>query len=630
MVGVIRRMSSSLLDLAIDLINDAKGSDSKNALYLLEQVKEIAIHRDRSILFEVYSSIIDDFMLRPSVPIRKFLVSFAAEAMAFDKESAYRHFLGLLYFLLDDESESLQILVTKEFMKYRSELIMLIASRSTAAATAAAAATTGESLSNDPKQHWQQLCAVTARLSDPLTAKGSSVQPPCSDRRAVQCLRLLEAVAVFGIPEELQTAAAAKADPRLAARSRDPRLRRGVKQPEPSAVAAMATAAAAAATAAAAAASLTADAVGAGAGGAATGNVNLKAEQIPLHHPFINRNELTAAAQDVYARMLQWAGSGGPEGAPFSAMVMVQLLHSLMSIASARQQHAIAVADALVRFIATGTSSGGDAVVAGGGEAQQKQMKDMAPDDRLNLARAVHRFLRAAAHAADPEGKLQKLRVSVTVLEAMTGVGQKRSLTAAGGAAAAAAATEVAAPPERGDEDDEDTSEAQSRRSSAIAAVNAAEARLQSLSKLAAAVGPASAAAGGKKAATAARKGAAGGKEHVVVAENTELSAELAPQAQQLVQAANMKLTNVVVSEKAANALSLQAIPQQEKDCAVLAEGTLCRLLEGYPVMEESGDAVGASIAQIALVLWMAIASVCRADVGMLVMIDCVLGDVML
>ena len=44
----------SLHDLAIDLMNDAKGAKNVAAkLYNLEQIKEIAFHRDVSILSEL-------------------------------------------------------------------------------------------------------------------------------------------------------------------------------------------------------------------------------------------------------------------------------------------------------------------------------------------------------------------------------------------------------------------------------------------------------------------------------------------------------------------------------------------------------------------------------------------------
>ena len=58
----------SLLDLAIEKINEAKNTrDAQSKLFLLEQVKEIIFHRDKSILTEVAPDVIE-LMVDRSTP----------------------------------------------------------------------------------------------------------------------------------------------------------------------------------------------------------------------------------------------------------------------------------------------------------------------------------------------------------------------------------------------------------------------------------------------------------------------------------------------------------------------------------------------------------------------------------
>lgn len=249
----------SLHDLAIDLINDAKGGKTVGQkLYFLEQIKEIVFHRDTSILSEIAPDLINDFMVERSSPIRKFLVSFAAEWLQFDFTAATPLLLTLYGFFLASEGGdgSLRQIVTELTKIYDRVVIhitdMPIKTRG------------GGSNVPDPKSYWGSLRSIVSRLIDMIS----------SDRTEflrTQSLKLAASMILFGLPAEKL--------------SSDPRLAKSRPQ-----------------------------------GG--DSSRTLSAADIPLHHPFINRNDLEQEAESIFSKMLLWASKGGPQGHPFSPSQM--------------------------------------------------------------------------------------------------------------------------------------------------------------------------------------------------------------------------------------------------------------------------------------------------------------------
>lgn len=416
---------SSLLELAIDLINDAKGGkDAQSKLYLLEQVKEIVFHRDKSILKDIIPSILD-FMVEKAVPIRKYLIRFGEDSMAQDPSVSFPYYLNLCNFLAADSNDNVLSLLVKGFLKYYDTILMSI--------VAMPIQQKAQGLS-DPKQLWQIMMALTSKFNDFIATNKS-------DGLKGQCLRFLESQMTFGLPSP----APAAADPRLA--RKDPRLARAGRG-------------------------------GAGAANvpaAAAGSTSKNADEIPLHHPFISRNEVQSVAEDHFTRILLWASKGGPQNHPFSPTLMSVLGQVISNVATSRLKNATPAAMALVTMIQ-----------GKGGVCQE-----MSGMDREHLARAVHRLLRAAtAYTADPEGVMPKLRAAVAVLEAMGldagkgGAGdasgdsmlKKRGRGAAESAdgTTEAALSTVAA----GDEDENEEALAQ-LRSSAAAAIDAAEQKMK-------------------------------------------------------------------------------------------------------------------------------------------------------
>ena len=142
--------SSSLLDFAVDLINDAKSAqDSKKKLYLLDQVitllnsfhwetpddfdsyhvqvKEIVLHREKAIMKDLAPTIFD-FMSDKTMQIRKFLIKFSSDAMTVPEHMPliFPSFLNLVVFLMHDASDGLLLLIVKEFHKFYDKMIMAI------------------------------------------------------------------------------------------------------------------------------------------------------------------------------------------------------------------------------------------------------------------------------------------------------------------------------------------------------------------------------------------------------------------------------------------------------------------------------------------------------------------------
>lgn len=122
-------MSISLLDVAVDLINDAKGAESKTKLYLLEQAKEIVLHREKSIMRDLAPTLFD-FMIDKNVAVRKFLIKFSSDSMTIPEHMPliFPSFLNLVNFLMHDANDSMLILIVREFQKFYEKIIMSIVS----------------------------------------------------------------------------------------------------------------------------------------------------------------------------------------------------------------------------------------------------------------------------------------------------------------------------------------------------------------------------------------------------------------------------------------------------------------------------------------------------------------------
>jgi hypothetical protein len=142
----------------------------------------------------------------------------------------------------------------------------------------------------------------------------------------------------------------------------------------------------------------------------------LSSDNVPLHHAFINRNELEQEAEDIFKKMLLWATRGGPQGFPFTPGQMSLLGQAIARIASQRPRKA------------SGGAGGDD---EGRGSFAAKALiflltgknnvcKEMSGASRESLAKATHGLLRSPfSSMADPDGLVGKLRGALTSLEAL-------------------------------------------------------------------------------------------------------------------------------------------------------------------------------------------------------------------
>ena len=391
---------SSLRDLAIDLINDAKGAKTAAALFNLEQVKEIMFHRDTSILSELAPDVINDFMVERSTAMRRFLVHFAALWMQHDFTAALPVSLSMYSFLLASDSSdgSLRQIAHELTFRYdRSVMHIVGLPVKTRTGTGA-----------DPKSYWNSLRSIVTRLTDMISSDRA-------ERLRAESLRLAEKMVLFGLPAEQVSL-----DPRLA-RSR------------------------------------------AAAAGGADGN-KAGAANIPLTHPFINRNDLEQEAEALFSKMLLWASKGGPQGHPFTPAQMSLLGSMVANIAALRLKKSGNAATALAVLL----------------QGKGNMCAAMTGADRDQLARSIQVMLRAAYAQADPDNLMGKLR---TALDALVALGT--DATAAASSSSSLLTKRDRDEPDEPDDDDDDPANAgavtaelgqtaAALRASAIAAVDAA------------------------------------------------------------------------------------------------------------------------------------------------------------
>jgi NACalpha-BTF3-like transcription factor len=191
-----------------------------------------------------------------------------------------------------------------------------------------------------------------------------------SEELRENCLLLLEQDILFGI----QVGGSQTTDPRLSRKVVDPRLQRGSKEVQATSL----------------------------------GTV----EEIPLHHPFLSRSEISKESEDWFMKLVLWANKGGPQGSTFTSHLLSVVAQLIASIGSARPNFSINSAQSL-SFLMSG---------------KHPFVQGMSKFDRENLVRATHRLLRSASvYVSDPEGHMQKLRSAVSIFETTSNMTSEES-----------------------------------------------------------------------------------------------------------------------------------------------------------------------------------------------------------
>jgi hypothetical protein len=352
-------MSSLLGHVLIDFLNTAKSlTDAKAKLFQLEQIQEILLYQEKD-LIPTYASEVFDFMTDKSVPIRKFLIRFACSCFREHPEAVVEHLVYLFSFLSNDLNDSVVSILAQDLSKILPKVTITISKLTSSVKNL-----------QDIKQLWNNFKSLLFRLFDLL----SSLR---SDNLRSNILKLLQEQILFCLP-----ATTVISDPRLV-RKNDPRLNRASNTQT-----------------------------------IAEGT----AEEIPLHHPFVNRNELTREGEDLFSRILFWVSKGGPQNFLFSPTLLSTLGQVLASIAFFRPSCGLKAAQGL-SILLSGKGSG--------------SINSLSKSEREELARSIHRFLRSAnVHTKDPEEQIQKLRTAVSSFEDFEdidglGVGHKRNYSEA-------------------------------------------------------------------------------------------------------------------------------------------------------------------------------------------------------
>ncbi len=228
---------TSLQDLVTDYINDAKSAqDSQSKLFVLEQIKEVVLHRDVSIIKNVAAGIFD-LIVDKSISVRLFLLKLGSQLMKVDGASVFPYFLNMVHFLVSDTNEKVLLAVSKDFQHYHNKLVSLIS-------TMPIAVTKTTQTLTDPRYLWQQFKTIKSRLHEFITSTRS-------DALKLNCMRLYETEIVFGLIVPAASVVATS-DPRL--KKVDPRLAAKTAAGQPSST-----------------------------------EAGVTAEIISLHHPVINR-----------------------------------------------------------------------------------------------------------------------------------------------------------------------------------------------------------------------------------------------------------------------------------------------------------------------------------------------------
>jgi len=183
---------SDYQEIIVELVNAAKTeSDQKKLEVILHQIREIALHRDTSVLPHVLKDVLD-LAMGAKTSIVVFLAEFGGEALRVDF-ALLPSVLSCYSFLMTVESDKVHRSVGQEITKIYSKAAVYIAEMIAFPGANETAV----------KQTWKQLCSVTDKLIDKI-----------SSNRATEQLRtngvaLVENVVLFGLP-----APQMKADPR--------------------------------------------------------------------------------------------------------------------------------------------------------------------------------------------------------------------------------------------------------------------------------------------------------------------------------------------------------------------------------------------------------------------------------
>jgi hypothetical protein len=347
-------MGPLLQDVLVDIFNAAKTSrDYRQKLFELEQVREILLYRDKSLIARFHSDIFS-FQSEKSVQLRKFLLKFACDMLDENFDLILPEMITLFRSFISDSSDGVLTMLAETVAKYYSKITLAISSMEASSHAATV----------DPRQLWDIFSRIVSTLDEFMSSAHS-------DTVKLAASKLVEEQILFGISNNAASNTAVALDPRLSRKMNDPRLARSNQAD---------------------------DAVG--------------ADKIPLHHPFLNRNNFQREGEDLYLKAKQWLSKGGSQSNPFSATMMSRLGQLIATVGTMRpNSYGVDAAQSLTVLINT----------------KSAVVQDMTKVWRENLAKAVHRLLRAATiYSSDAEQQqhMQKLKDALNSLDITSGTNQ--------------------------------------------------------------------------------------------------------------------------------------------------------------------------------------------------------------
>ena len=221
----------------------------------------------------------------------------------------------------------------------------------------------------DPRDLWHQLRSMASVLMETIASNRT-------EALRIQCIKLCESMMLFGLPPSVTSVA------------KDPRMARVA--------------------------------------GART------LLEIPLHHAFIDRNDIEKEADSTLSKMVLWARRGGPQGFRFPPQVMSQLGQSIGAVAAERLDRFKVVGPALV-FLVNGA---GNVCCQMNVPARQQLSFTL-----VRVIRAVKAATSVSSNVnVDPDGLSGKLQEALSELDKLNGAASTTGTTLPTTAANTAAA----------------------------------------------------------------------------------------------------------------------------------------------------------------------------------------------
>ena len=188
--GTMSGNAFDYLSLAVDLLNQAKSeSADKKKRILLEQVREIVLHRDKTLISDIVPEILD-MALNMNVQSRVFVVNFVSECFDLEFDSILEPSLACFTFLLSLDHEKIWDSIAQVVLKIYTRVILTLANDFTTAKKP------------NLKQLMMQMRSLASKVMD-------KIPNSTNDSFRTQAVHLARVVVLFGLraPEQ-------KVDPR--------------------------------------------------------------------------------------------------------------------------------------------------------------------------------------------------------------------------------------------------------------------------------------------------------------------------------------------------------------------------------------------------------------------------------